>query len=252
MRHRPAAQLVRRSAARRARAAPRSGSRPCTGARSGARARPRRPRCRPRSPAPAGLRTAGGRHSRRVTPAHDGAGALGAHERPAHVEAALRQQPVEGVARRPGGAMAAWRPARRSSWSRAKRRSGSASRPAGGSASSPVRGRRQAQPLPGGRHDLEAQHVAGGRSPAHRAGAAGIVADHAADRAARVGGRVGTHAKALGQRRGVEGTQHHARLDGGRRFDGVDGQDAREATRLHDHAAADGVARDARAARPAS
>src|SRR5690606_7966697 len=61
--------------------------------------------------------------------------------------------------------------------------------------------------------DLQADHVVGGLAVQLRGGAAGVVADHAAERAVGVGGRAWAEHQADRRELPVELVQHDARLD---------------------------------------
>ena len=76
--------------------------------------------------------------------------------------------------------------------------------------------------------DFERLDVVDGLAVRGRVSAAGVVADHPADRAAVLGGRIGREEQALGRDRRVELRLHHARLDHREAALGVD-----TANRIH-------------------
>ena len=154
------------------------------------------------------------------------AGAPASSPTPAGRSGPARCGSVRQLARRPG--------ARRSS-----------SVPAGGAAVEP-------QPLPGAGDDVEADDVVRRAAVAQGPRAAGVVADHPADRAAVVRARVGAEPQAVRPGRRLQGGLHDARLDASpcaprrrRRQHPV-----QVPAGVEDDAGADGVAGDRRARAP--
>ena len=96
-----------------------------------------------------------------------------------------------------------------------------------------------------GEQDGEPLDVVDRAAVGERSRAAGVVADHPADRAARVGRGIGAEAEPSGDRLLLQHRVHDAGLDArGPRF-GVEGEHPAEvATGVHDDAAPDGVAGD--------
>ena len=165
---------------------------------------------------------------------HDAEGALGAGEEALEAPAVLGQQVLVGVAADlPGEAPELGaHVGQRGVGDRGQRVAGRR-RPATG------------PHLAGAEGDVEAHHVVGGAAVAERARAAGVVADHPADGAARVRRGVGPEAQPLGQGGALQGGVHGARLDHGRAGLGVDGQHPVEVAGGVDHdAGPDGVAGD--------
>ncbi len=123
--------------------------------------------------------------SRTVASVITAEGALGAGQEAGDVEAVLRQQVLQAVAGDLATEAAELGPDRA--------QAGGDQRP------QPLADRRaralavgtEADPLAGSGHHLQRDHVVGGLAVAQGARAAGVVADHAADRAAVVGRRVG-------------------------------------------------------------
>ncbi|MGX1222642.1 hypothetical protein RKD42_003901 [Streptomyces ambofaciens] len=76
-------------------------------------------------------------------------------------------------------------------------------------------------PPPRGQH-AQLAHAVRRRAPGHRVGAAGVVADHAAERAAAVGGGVGAEAQAVRGGGVLETVEDQARLDDGRTRLGIE------------------------------
>ena len=79
-----------------------------------------------------------------------------------------------------------------------------------------------------GEHAHGLEHVVACAAVDQRVGAAGVVAHHAADAAAVAGGCLGAEEQAVGLEVGVELVAHHAGLDTGPAFVGVDLEDAGE------------------------
>ncbi|SIA61266.1 Uncharacterised protein [Mycobacteroides abscessus subsp. abscessus] len=101
---------------------------------------------------------------------------------------------------------------------------------------------REAPPLPV--HAVESDDVIGGAPPGGSVRATRVVGDHAGDRRAVLGGRVGAEAQAVLGGRGLEGGSDAAGFDGGRAGLGVDGDDAVHVPRkIEDEAGADRVGR---------
>ncbi len=73
----------------------------------------------------------------------------------------------------------------------------------------------RAQPLAAVGQHVQRGHVVRGGAPGHRVRAAGVVADHPAERAPAVGGRVGAEGQAVRAGRVPQPVEHHARLDDG-------------------------------------
>ena len=107
------------------------------------------------------------------------------------------------------------------------------------------------EPLARRGKDLQARDVVGAAAVAEGAVPARVVADHPADRAPRVGGRVRTEAQAVGPGGGLERGVHDARVD--RRAAGLD-VDLVHAVQVRrevdDDARTDGVAGDGRPGAP--
>lgn len=97
--------------------------------------------------------------------------------------------------------------------------------------------------------DGQCVDVVGGGAPGHRVGAAGVVADHPAERAPAVRGRVGAEGEAVGCGGGAQVVQDHARLDDGRPGRGVQFDDLPQvAGEVEDHTGAGGLPGDGGAA----
>ena len=168
----------------------------------------------------------------------DAEGALGAGHERRDVEAALREQVLQAVPRH----LTAERP----------HLGPHGGQLAGDHRAQALQGRRRGrdvaaerEPLPRRRDDVETGHVVGAASVAERVVAAGVVADHAADRAARVGRRVRTVSKAVRCGRTLQGRVDDARVDDRRAGFRVDRMDPVEVLDEVDHdTRADGVAGD--------
>jgi hypothetical protein len=106
--------------------------------------------------------------------------------------------------------------------------------------------RRPAAPhLAGAEGHVETEHVVRGAAVAQGAGAAGVVADHPADGAAGVRGRVGAEAQPVRCRGALQVGVHGSGLDHGGARLGIDRQHPVEVLgRVHDDARPDGVAGD--------
>ena len=169
--------------------------------------------------------------------------ALGASHEGGDVEAVLRQQVLEAVARHL-----------------------SAERPELGTNDAEVvgddcletfehRGHRlvsaESEPLPRCRHGVERDDIVGGPAVRQRTRATRVVADHPADRAPGVGRRVGSEAQTLSRGRSLQDGVHRARIDARRTGLDVDLVHTVEVAREVEHdTGADGVAGD-RGAGPA-
>ncbi len=149
--------------------------------------------------------------------------AFGARDRARQVKAVFRQELVEIVARdaprdfreplTDAIAVAIAQYAER----RDQRRAPAVIRDASGRA-----GCTKAEPRAVVEHDLHRREVVGGFAVGGRMRAAGVIADHPADRASIFGRRIGREEQALSRERGVEMTLHHARLNDSQPPRGID------------------------------
>lgn len=97
-----------------------------------------------------------------------------------------------------------------------------------------------------GEQHVQRADVVDGLAPGHRVGAAGVVADHAAERAAAVGGGVGPEGQPVRGRLHPQGVQHHAGLHPRQAAFGVEFEDPVHVLGEVQHQArAHGVAGDA-------
>ena len=96
-----------------------------------------------------------------------------------------------------------------------------------------------------GADDVEADDVLRRGAPGYRVGPAGVVADHAPERAATVRGRVGAESKAVREGQRVQVVEHDAGFDGRRASLGVEVDDAGQRARRDEHARPDGIPGDA-------
>ena len=84
-------------------------------------------------------------------------------------------------------------------------------------------------------HRIDRQHVLARVAVTQRARAAGIVADHAADRGARGGGNIDRKPQPRGFQLAIELIEHDARLDHAAAIDGIDLEHIVEMARAVDH-----------------
>ena len=172
---------------------------------------------------------------------HQPEGPLAAHERAGDVEAALGQQVLQRVARHLP-AEAAELGADRAE------RAGHQAVQVGQGARVGRRPGAQLQPGAAAGDHVQADDVVRRAPVAQGPRAAGVVADHPADRAAVVGARVGPEAQAVRAGGGLQRGLHQARFHHRRPCLGVDGPDpVQVAAGVQHHAGPDGVARDGRA-----
>ncbi len=159
----------------------------------------------------------------------DPEGALAAGEGPGQVGSALGQQGVEGVARAaPGeGGEAGAQQGEVAGHQRAY------------AVGEPCRHPVEALPEPGPfavvRQDVQRADVVGGGAPGHRVGAAGVVADHPAQRAPPVRGRVRPERQPVRARRRPQVVEDDPRLDDGGPRLGVDAPDRVHVPREVEH-----------------
>ena len=166
---------------------------------------------------------------------HRGARALGADERAGDVEPVLRQQLVEVVARDPPGELGERRAhGRADPIGQLPQRRRPRTRPDG-------------EPFPPVGEDVERVHVVDGLAPRHRVRPARVVADHAAERAAVVRGRVGAEGEAVRSGGGAQGVEHDPGLHAGGARLGVDRDDGVHPGEVQHHRGVDGLPRDRRA-----
>ena len=166
-----------------------------------------------------------------------GAGPLAADERPGDVPAALREQPVQGVAGDPAG------PRRAAPGGSCRRGSRP---PRRGAHRAPARAPPSAAARPVCGDDLHPQRVLGRGPPPDRPRTAGVVAEHPADRAPAVRGWVGPDPQPVRGGGPVEVVEDRARQHRRGPRLRVQRQDAREMPRqVHHEPGPDRVAGDA-------
>src|ERR1019366_5138637 len=111
-----------------------------------------------------------------------------------------------------------------------------------------VRAAPHGQPLAGPGQQIKIDHVVGRAPVAEGTGTARVIADHAADRAAAVRGRIGPEPQAVRRGRALQVIQDSARIDGRGGRVRVDVADTAEIPgEVEYHAGPDSVARDRRA-----
>jgi hypothetical protein len=184
---------------------------------------------------------------------HGNAGAFGADERAGEVEALLRQQLVEIVA---GDAARYLREALADELgiAPAQRIEPSVDLAAAAAfgddpAQFLVTRRADAEPQPVIGEDVQLEDVVGGAARHHGMDAAGIVADHAAERVVVVRRRIGAEGEMVRLGGVSQIVEYDARLDPGEPLRGVDGQDMVEVFGVvDDHRSVAALARQARAA----
>ena len=223
----------------------------------GQRGQVQEPRCRVRRPERAGI-AGHGQHPRGGGPdqvhggfQHGDAAALGAGQRPGQVEAVLRQQLVQVVAGHPPGQLGgpgadqpgvavgqgrqlavdpAFLPGPLTAGGHLVRGGGAGREPGA------VVG-----------HDVQLTYVVHGLAPGHRVRAAGVVADHPAERAAIMRGRIGPEGEAVRRGRRAQVVQHHPGLDPRRGQVRVDAEHGPQVPgEVDDHGLVDRLAADAR------
>jgi hypothetical protein len=170
-------------------------------------------------------------------PEHDPAGALGTDQHLRHVEPALGQQMLQGVAGHLAGEPAELGP------DGAEVGPGQLVQPRHHRGRRGVGASSQREPLPVAAQQVQRDHVVRGPAVGEGPRPAGVVADHPAEGGPVLGGRVGAEPQPVRRRGPLQGGEHHSRLHhGGARLRVETEDGAQVPAQVHHHPRADRVA----------